>query len=227
MIIFTIILIIVNTYIITYYSLEERRIARLTLIVCYIIMFLGFKGYSKNKLIFGVLLTFLIVDILGFGFENALLSKIIYLTRMVGYCLLIASIYKKVKILKVKPHVFIIFSVVILLNFYLLYTLVESYTNSSNDLIEYILIIVYGLLVVVVATMAANYNFRYNSKRSTYFFYAFLAIVFSDLSWFAAYYLKFNTLFYVDVIFYSLSMYCLIYYALITSESDDVLLTED
>lgn len=222
----TIILIIVNIYITTFFSFEERRLARLLGAISFIILFIVFKGYRKNKTIAGVLLMLLTSDILGFYFENQIISKLIYCVRIVSYIFLILAVFKKVKFEKVKPSVFFVISVVILLNLYLLYTLLESATRISNDILEYILILIYGITVVCTMFAASNYNLRYNNWRSTYYFYAVLAFILSDLSWFCAYFLKYSVLFNADIIFYYLGLFCIINYSVYTKDSEDKLLTE-
>jgi len=98
LIVLTGILIIVGLYIIANFSVQERRICKLFAVASFLVFFLFYKGFSKNKIVLGVLLTFLVSDILGFYTEIAFFAKIIYVVRIIGYFLLVKSIFKNVKI---------------------------------------------------------------------------------------------------------------------------------
>jgi len=223
----TSILIIVGLYVIANFSVEERRICKLFAVASFLVFFLIYRGFSKSKIVLGVLLSFLVSDILGFYTETTFFAKIIYLVRILGYFLLVKSIFKKVKMEKVKPLVFIIISIVIFLDFYLLYVLVENIIRNVNDIFEYIIILVYGTIIVITLFMSANYNLRYNTKRSAYFYYGVLTFVLSDLSFLSAYFLKYTSLFYTDVIFYFLGLFCIINYSESPKESEDFLLKKE
>jgi len=179
-----------------------------------------------NKIVFGVLLSFLVSDILGFYTETAFFNKIIYIVRIIGYLLLVKSVFKKVKIKRVKPIVLVIVSIVIILDFYLLYTLVENVIGNANDIFEYIILLVYGAIAILTLFMSANYNLRYNTKRSAYFYYGILAFMLSDLSFISAYFLKYNLLFYSDILFYFLGLFCIINYSESPKESEDLFIIE-
>jgi len=69
LIVLTGILIIVGLYIIANFSVQERRICKLFAVASFLVFFLFYKGFSKNKIVLGVLLTFLVSDILGFYTE--------------------------------------------------------------------------------------------------------------------------------------------------------------
>jgi len=223
----TSVLIIVGIFVIANFSVLERRILKFSAVASFLIFFLIYKGFSKSKIVFGVLLSFLISDALGFYTENSFFTKYIYIVRIIGYLLLIKSVFKKVKISKVKPFVFIIFLIIIFLDFYLLYILVENVIKNINDIFEYIIVLVYGVVVVVAIFMSANYNLRYNNKRSAYFYYGVLTFVLSDLSFLSAYFLNYTLLFYPDMIFYFLGLFCIINYSESGKESEDLLLNEE
>lgn len=225
-IVVTVILIIVNIYITTFFSIDERRIARLASISIYVTLFLIFKGFNRSKITFVTLLMFLISDVLGLYFEYPIMAKLVYFVRIMSYMLLFFTIFRKVKFEKVKPYVLIIISTVILLNLYLLFTLVESASKLTNNTSEYSIILLYGIIVVCTMFTATNYNLRYNTWRSTYFFYAVLAFILSDLSWFCAYFLNYSVLFNADIVFFCLGLFCLLNFAINTKGSEDILLTE-
>ncbi len=86
-------------------------------------------------------------------------------------------------------------------------------------------LLIYGAVIILLTALAANYNFRYISKRSTYFFYLVFAFVISDISRFLAYYLNYDLIFYADRVLYVIGLLCTTWYVLYTFEEEDILLT--
>lgn len=191
---------------------------RLVSLITYFVFFIIHKISFKRKIVFSIFTLLLIVDSLNLYFETPIVSKLIYIIRIIVYALLIASIFNKLKLEKLNPVVFMMFLMVFLLNIFLVFFLAESASKSLNDIIEYNLIIIYGLALITSLVLAFNYNLRYDTFRSGYFFNIILAFLFSDLAWFLAYHLDTPKLFFLDLLFYLLGLYFLLKYALFSKE---------
>jgi len=169
-----------------------------------------------------VLIALISVDIIGMDYEtNDLNTKIVPIVKLVAYFLLIKSIYKKLNVSKTKKVITISFSIVILLNIFMFYNILWSDILKINDSIERGIFLFYAIVVLGTCIGAANYNFRYETERSQYFFYIIYALVLSDVAWFIGYYLDFKIAFYLDFIFYILGFYYLMKYNFETNNLKD------
>ncbi|WP_299889238.1 hypothetical protein [uncultured Lacinutrix sp.] len=222
----TIVLVLINIFLINTYGYYERRLIRLISIGAYFLVFIYYSG-AKNKNILLVFSLLISVDILGLFFEKGLVSIIGPLIKLISYFFIIKEVIKKIKFKKINKPIYFFLGVVILLNLLLVYQTVWSTFLKINNYIESAVYIVYGSINVAVCIAALNYNFRYGTNRSIYYLYFVFALVLSDACWFIAYYLDSNSAFYFDILFYLVALCFIILYALDTKNQDDVLLIED
>jgi len=171
------------------------------------------KGYKQLNMLIA-LVALILVDVIGLNYEtNDINSKIVPFVKLIAYFLLIKGIYKKLDVTKTKKAISISFGIVVLLNILLFYYVIWSDYLKINDNIERSIFLFYGIIVLGICIGAANYNFRYETRKSLYFFYCVYAIVLSDFTWFIGYYLEFNEALYLDVLFYFIGFYNLLLYS--------------
>lgn len=222
----TIVLVLINVFVIGNYDYYERRLIRVVSVSIYFFVFFLFKGAKDRK----ILLMFMLlvsVDALGLFYDKGITSLICTTLKLMAYFLVVNVVIKKVKFHNITRPIFLFFGLVILLNLVLIYQTVWTTFDKINDIAEILYYIIYGSMSVVICVAAINYNFRYGSKRSRFFLYFVFALTFSDASWFIGYYLNSKLAFHFDVLFYLLGLYYISIYALETKNEDDVLPYEE
>jgi len=225
--ILSLVLLCINLFIIYQYSLEEKRVVRLFSISCYFMIFWAYKGF-RNKHILYVFILLILADIFNLCYEYDIFNKLISAIKISAYLILVKSILKKLKLFKKrKPIWFIFIGVFVSLNLLLLYQVVWETSNKMNDNLQLLLFMIYGIVLIAASMISAYYDFIYHTKRSLYFFYFTFTLVFSDVSWFIAYFLELPFFYYIETILYLISIYFILKYAVETSQSEDILLFED
>ncbi|WAC01817.1 hypothetical protein N7U66_18330 [Lacinutrix neustonica] len=225
LIILTVILVLINFYIINSFGYFERRWIRLISIGCYVFVFFIFKGYKEKKI--GIILLLLsTVDVLGLFYEYGLIDIIGPVVKLTAYLLIISEVIKKVKIKNINKPVTLFFIIVVLLNVLLVFQTVWATFLRMEDYAESVVYLFYGAVNVAACIVALNYNFIYGTRHSIYYLYLVFSLILSDASWFIGYYLNYTNAFYFDVLFYLLASCFLIIYALDTNKNEEVLLEE-
>lgn len=222
LIILSIVLILINVYLIYNYGFFERRLIRLISTCCYFLVFILFKSIN-NKNIFFAFIFLICVDILGLYYEKGLVSIIGPAIKLIAYAFIIKEIIKKVKIKGLKKPITLLLGLVVLLNLFLVYQTVSTTFFEIKNYAESTLYLVYGSVNILMCILTINYNFRYPSKKSIYYTYFVFALIISDASWFIAYYINASGAFYFDILFYLLAFCFMIFYAESKSIEDVVL----
>ncbi len=222
--ILTLLLILVNLFVISGYSLQERRLMRLFSVCSYFIVLWIYKGF-KDKTILYIFILLLFADIFNLYYEYDLMNKLVSVAKITAYFLIAKSVFTKLRLFKnTKPLIILFFSIIVSLNLVLVYQVVWETSDKMNDNLEVVLFLLYGIVIIGMGLISIHYNFRYHTKRSMYFLYFVFALILSDISWFIAYFLEIRILFYADILFYLAALYATVKYAIETSKKDDVLL---
>lgn len=204
-------LLIANCYVLFSYDLEISRWARLLSTGLIFAILLWQKSYDKR--ILGVFSLLLISDCLLFYYENTWMNAITLLVRISAYILMAFVVGPELKNLQTSVFQKILFVIVLGLNLWMLYFLVdmvpEKFYYDHLDKLFYI----YGISMILAVIMAISYSNRYANKTSFFYTAAILAMVFSDISSFIAYYLEFDEFFFADRIFYLLSIAAMVKFA--------------
>lgn len=209
------------------YTVYEQRLSRLFSICSYFVVFLLFKGYRDKNITF-IFILLILADVFNLNYEHIILGKLISITKISAYFLLIKSVFTKLILFKnVKPILYVFIGIIIALNLGLAIQTVWNTSDKMNDTLDLVLFLVYGVTIISVVIIAMQYNFRYHTKRSMYFVYFVFGLILSDISWFIAYFLDLILAFYADILFYIIGLYCIVRYAVETTKDDDVLLFED
>ncbi len=199
--------------------------ARVVTAILYFLILLRFNKF-KDRFVLIFLLTLIIADVFNVYYENPICRKLTSLFKLSGYLLLIYKIISKVRFMKPNNLFKILFLAIICINLSGAIYLITSVSNKTNDVIELILLIIYGIVLISLCSVAANYNFRYNTRRSTYFLYFSFGLLFTDLFAFLGYFLSYEYFFYGTRLFYIGTLFFIVLYALYTKEEEDVLLVE-
>lgn len=217
-------MLIINLSVIYFYDVESSRIIRLVSTILFFLFFILNKGYNKSLLLIAFAL-FLVSDISMLRYEELIYNRLTFITTILAYSFIAIHIFPKIKLLKNNKWVFIIFSLVLIVNTLMLNELIHMVEFKLIDKIHEILFYVYGVAMIVMGLFAANYNFRYNSTQSTLCMYFVLGFILSDIFAVMAYYLNFEVFYFPDRIFYILGISVLVSYSVL--ELDEEVLYDD
>lgn len=209
LLVLSVVLFLINSYIVSFYKMEYLLKARLVVVICFIPFFVYHKIYTqKYKLYIFLLLVFFEVFVLKM--HDPIYSKIIIASRVVLYGLIIASIFKKIdfKIMGIAPV--LVFFVIAFLNCYLLYMLIDSVSAGVLDFSHKTITVACVLMLVLACMAVANYTFNLYTTKSTLFLVFTYCLAFGDVVSFCGYYFNYLQLFYTERLLTFVSIYCFI-----------------
>lgn len=207
---FTIVLIIVNLWSMVYCEDPVNRWILFGSMLSFFLLFVSPWYYNKRGLLVFVLL--LISDALLINYEVPVFNALIFIVRTFSYLALVWIIFKKIKNLRTNLFQKLFFTLAILLNIFLLYTLVELVPAGEYYLFFDFLFYFYGVAVIICVSAAVSYSNRYANRPSIFFLFAVLGLVFSDLTYFIGFNLDFHEFFFVDRIFNILGVGALLHF---------------
>lgn len=207
---FTIVLIIVNLWSMVYLEDPVTRWILFGSMLSFFLLFVSPWYYNKRGLLVFVLL--LISDALLINYEVPVFNALIFIVRTFSYLALVWIILKKLKNLRTNLFQKLFFTLAILLNVFLLYTLVELVPAGGYYLFFDFLFYFYGVAVIICVSAAVSYSNRYANRPSIFFLFAVLGLVFSDLTYFIGFNLDFHEFFFVNRIFNILGVGSLLHF---------------
>jgi len=211
LLVITLIILVINSYVIYAYDLEASRWARIISTTAFLLILLQYKTYT-NRLLFAFL--FLLISDVGlFFYENPMVNAGTFLMRISAYSLLVLVVVPELKKLKTNLFQKLTFLVVFTLNLAMLYMLVGMVPAGHVYPGLNILFYAYGISMIMMVIAAISYSNRYSDKTSFYFTAATLCLVFSDITSFIAYYLEFHEFYFPDRFFYILGIAGLVKFA--------------
>lgn len=200
----TLVLILVNCFVIYQYGQDASRWARLISTSLFFFVLLWQNSFSKR--ILSAFFLMLISDLLLFYYENSLVNTATFLIRISAYIMLIMAVAPELKNLKTNIFQKLVFLVVFALNLGMLFTLVDMVPAKFGYPFLNVLFYGYGIAMITMVIAAISYSNRYSNSTSFFYTAATLCLVFSDITSFIAYYLEFNEFYYPDRIFYILGI---------------------
>ena len=221
----SVILLVINLFVIYKYDVAESRIIRLASTALLFLVFLAFKGF-KNKTVLAAFIFFLISDIFIQKYEDPLYNKLTFITTIIGYSILALHILPKLSFKKTNKLLITIFAIVVLINTYMLYELIHMVEFKPIDKTQEFLFYIYGVAMITMGLFGGNYNFRYNSSQSTFCMFFVFAFILSDISAVMAYYLNVTVFYHPDRFFYILGLALMTAYATFDFK-EEVLFEED
>ncbi|OEJ98904.1 hypothetical protein A8C32_06865 [Flavivirga aquatica] len=214
LVVISLILFLINIYIINAYGFFEIRVIRIITILIFFVVFLFYKGY-KEKWVFISFLCFLVSDILLIYYEDPVYNKIISIIAISGYLALIYHVLKKTRVAKIDIRSVFIYGFLIALNIYTLDKILNSITGALHDVFQKYLLYIYGTAIIITCVFAANYNYKYGIRKSMYFMFSVFGFGFADLCAVLAYYFHFNLLIYLHRLIYIYALFFIVTYILI------------
>ena len=212
---------LINVYIISFYSLFESRIIRVITVIAFLVLFFIFKGF-KNKTILISLLCFLLSDVFMIFYENTLSNKLTFVLSIIGYFNLVVYLFRNKHLKKVNNYFLVLILILITLNVFGLYQLIDAIAYKLHDGLQEVILYLYGLVIVSLCVFTANYNFSVNTKQSMYFMYFVFGFAFSDFCAVLAYYYNFQQLYYLDRFTYIFALFIMVKYAVKDFKKEEI-----
>jgi len=224
LLILSLLLLVINIYVIATCSVFERRLVRLISVFSYFLLFMFFKGY-KNKAIGIVFVSFLISGFFMLFYEDSLFNKLTSVCSIIGYLVLLRGGLKKVQFKKVNKFVVVFFGILISLNLFFLDQLIHLITYKLQDGLLQIILYLYGVVTILACVFAGNYNFTTNTTKSMYYMYFVFGFVLSDFFAVLAYYFEIKMLYLPEICFYLFAFFFMVRYAIQDYKEAKVILT--
>jgi len=218
--ILTVIIIIANLAIMIHYGTGVNRWLRFANICIFFSLFLTPYYYNKKGLL--VMTFFLICDGLLIYYESDLVNALVFIIRGASFLLLARMVVDRVRKLKTNLLQKLIFTLAIALNVFLLYSLIEMVPSATYYSIFDLLFYLYGVAVIICVTIAVSYSNRYADKTSLFFLGAILGLVFSDLTYFIGFYLKFYEFYLADMVFDIIGISLVIQFLLLEKSKEQI-----
>ncbi|WP_034890027.1 hypothetical protein [Gillisia sp. Hel_I_29] len=211
-------LIFINIWTLLEFSTEVSDYMRFGNMLIYFLLLLFFNEYSKKHLILFLLL--LICDGFLIFYKIPIFNLLTFIMRIAIYLLLFSLVAKKLKGLRLEFTQVAVFGVVLVVNIFLLLALVEMVPSEYDYDAFNTLFYIYGVASILVVAAAISYSNRYENKISLYYIAAVLGLIFSDLTYFIAFYLEFEEFYIPERIFNILAIAFLVQYAISATRRD-------
>ncbi|TYB80317.1 hypothetical protein ES676_01210 [Bizionia saleffrena] len=210
----TIVLFLMNIYVIQFYGLDVSRRACLISNLVLLCFFLAYRGFKNKKLLIAFL--FLILgDILMLNFENIINKNLTLLSIIIGYSFISLHIFLKINKIKTKKGLFRVVAVSLTALTIMLVTIIDVVDFKLSGIIHKLLFYIYGIAIIFMLILVSIYNFRYYSLQSTLCVYFVLGLFLSDIFVLIAYYLDFEIFYFPNRIFYLLGTSMLVWYSIL------------
>ncbi|WP_452228948.1 MULTISPECIES: hypothetical protein [unclassified Lacinutrix] len=213
LLIISLLLLVINIYVISEYTFSENRILRFISVFVYFLLFLYFKGY-KNKAILFIFVSFLISAFFMLFYDDRIYNKLTSLFSIAGYLVLLISGLKRLQLKKVNKFLIAFFVVIIFLNFFFLDQLLTFITYKLHDGLQQIILYFYGIVLILACVFAGNYNFTANTTKAMYYMSFVFGFALSDFFMVLAYYFNINLLFIPGISFYLFALFFMVRYAI-------------
>ncbi|WGK63737.1 hypothetical protein [Croceiramulus getboli] len=190
-------LIITNLAVVYFFGLDEIRLAVLTTTLVVFLYYVTFTPV-KSRWIMAFFALFLLKDIAMFFYEYVLGYKLAILFGILSYLVLLRSIWGRVKSYGNNPLNILLTVVLVALNMYTLYVLMNQISYQFSDLSQVILFYTYGAIMMALGIAAVVYNNKFNSNRSLLFMFVAFGFIFADVASLLAYYFELDPFYYFD-----------------------------
>ncbi|WP_417908076.1 hypothetical protein [Christiangramia aquimixticola] len=154
--------------------------------------------FYLNKIFLAVFIFFTLCDIFLVFYEQIEFTALTYITRITAYFLMVAYLYPFLHRLKLSAFTGLISLFVISINVYLISIMVESVPEAMQSSTFQPLFYLFGIALLAQAAFAFSYHSRFATKQSFFLVIASFGLIFSDVTYYIAYYLGFNGFFFID-----------------------------
>lgn len=212
---FLVTILALNLGVIYFYDLEVSRFTRLITIFAFGIYYAVTKKITNIWTITAISLLFT-RDLFFQFYEQGWGYKLYLILGTLCYMTIVLERLPKISEFKFNPLVILITSLLVALNTYTLFIIMnmQMITYTFHDALEPILFYIYGAAMMILGVQSILYNNKYNSNRSLlYVFFAF-GFLFSDIAALFAYYFEFDVFYFFDRFFFVVATALLIKYGL-------------
>lgn len=210
---FTLLLVIINLYILYDYSLFERRWAKIFSTITFLAIVIYYTGFKKN-LLFAAFGLYLLAAFLSLQNEILWVRKINLAMVIIIYLLLFLHVLPFLRRIKTDLFQKVIFILIITVNVLMLF-LISDMGDKVQDITHLALLIIRGISIIALMVMAFSLTMRYSNEISFYFLMAALGLAFSDIFGFISFYLREGAFVFAERIFYILGLASLANYAIL------------
>lgn len=175
-------------------------------------------GCYKHKTATIIMLLFVVFDALTIYIESPIAPCVALIIRTVTFILISSLVIKKLDF-KVRNYaVVLFFTIIAILNGYVIYLLVSTVDFEKFSFTERVFSVFPSITMILMCVCAVNYNFNRFNLRSTLFLITAFCLAFSDIAVFNAYYKEPNYLFYVERFFTILTFLCFVNYVILENK---------
>ncbi|MGB7786338.1 MAG: hypothetical protein WBL27_09575 [Salinimicrobium sp.] len=207
----TVALLAINITVLAFFDERASRVVRFLSMVVFYAIFLLDMYYKRNALL--ILGALVVNDLLLVFYESTMSQDLIMFIRLCAFLLLARLVFPYLRKIKVKPFEGILFTVILIMNLLLLYSIQDSINAVNKEgLLGEILVYGYGTAVIISVSAAFTFYSRYFDKASIFFLLAILGLVLSDFTYFIGFYLEFPVFYYLDRAFNILAVGFLLHF---------------
>lgn len=201
---------------------ENGRYFRAATMFIFLLLYL--LKYYSGKILLLVFLLIFACDIFLIFYENVEFKALSYISRITAYLLLVSYIFPYLIKLKLNTFSVIVSVFILAINIYLIHIMSQSVPEVMRSDFFYPLFYLFGISLLILAAASISFHNRYASRQSFNLVIASFGLIFSDISFYIAYYLNFDLFFFVDRITNILGIAFLLgfsfYYHPVVSETD-------
>ncbi len=191
----------------------------------YLFLLLYLKKSKANRILVFFLCLYGVSSFLTIWYEQPWLATLSMALNFVSFVVLIAALFPKVSFKKMNVFFIAIFTLLVLLNAYLLYEFVVMMRDFALGQLHYFLLLLGAMSLVVTGFMSLLYNHKFSSKATLVFTSFVFVLVFAEVFRAIAYY----NFAYGDISVYVaralllLGMSLIVYFDLIPKKTEEVL----
>ena len=194
--IITILLLIINLAGLYYFGEEIGRYLRTGSMLVFLLLYI-FRFYSGKHLL-SIFVLFTLCDIFLVFYEQISFKVLTYISRIAAYSLIVIYLYPFLYKLKLSIFTATITIFVLAINIYLMSVMVQSVPETMQSYWFQPIFYLFGISLLFLAGFSISFQNVFASKQSFFLVLASFGLIFSDISFYIAHYLNFESFYYAD-----------------------------
>ncbi|WP_452599928.1 hypothetical protein [Pontimicrobium sp. MEBiC01747] len=212
--ILALVLVIYNCVGIYSFNLEYTRVIKLISTLVLFIVFLLFKGYKKRNFLVAYI-CFVMADGFMLFYEEFFFDKLTLLMIGLAYISISIYVYPKINFLSLNKYVILVLLFLVIINLYLYFEILNLINIAHKNILQNIVMVVFGISVVTMGLFASIYNYKYNSIQSVYYILFVFMLILSMIFNAIAYYGGVKIFFYLNRSFHVLALSTMLLYCIL------------
>jgi len=229
-IILVILILGINLYSVYRFDLQPMRVVRSVSTLIFLIVYFLLTT-CRNRWVTWALVILTLRDFIHLFFERSWGAELFLALSTITYILFIIERIPFLRVSGFKKSSFSLAALFSLGNIVILYVLSGFVEHQMLDVLELPLFYCLGGSLIILVSSAYYYNFTLNSNRSLLFALMVTGFIIADICACLAYFSDYESLWYVDRLFYALSLGCLICFAIdsegASREQEDIDILKD